>query len=175
MSVGRFVACVAFALSLCGLVRGGTLNVSFSTVASGSIVNLSQQGALDWVHWGLLTDSSVDRKGGVAPRISDFTTIDPSNGYTYVYQYSDNASGYTWSDGTPHMMVTNTTTGVWAYAANLSGTVQLGSGFRFTVPASTNSQILRVYVGTYAARGKFTASLSDNSAPAFASGIANSV
>jgi len=160
-----------FALS----ASAGTLSVSFNSVPAGSVVNLTTNGPLDWVHWGLFTETSIDRKGGVTPQISDFTTVDPSNGYTFVYQYADNYNGYSWTDGDPHMAVTNTTTGVWAYASGPGGVVLTGSGFRFTVPASTNTQILRVYVGTYAARGKFSASLSDNSAPAFTSSINNSV
>lgn len=156
-------------------VHGAQLNVSYSQMATGSVVNLSQQGALDWVHWGLFTESSIDRKAGATPLISDFTTVDPSNGYTFVYQYADNWNGYTWNDGTPNTAVTNTMTGVWAYSPGPGGNVMFGSGFHFTVRATTNTQTLRVYVGAYGARGKFSASLSDNSAPAFTSTMNNSV
>lgn len=138
-------------------------------------MNLTTNGVLDWVHWGLFTETSVDRKGSITPEISDFTMVDPSNGYTFVYQYGDNENGYSWTDGNPHMSITNTPTGVWAYASGGGGRVLTGSGFRFTVTASTNTRILRVYLGAYGARGKFTASLSDTSAPAFTSGINNSV
>ena len=158
------------------LVHAGTLNVSFSTISTGSVVNLTTNGALDWVHWGLFTETSIDRKGGAPQRISNFTAVSPSNGFTFVYQYADNWNGYTWGDGDPHMNVTNTPTGVWAYAANGARKVLTGSGFRFTAAASTNEQILRVYVGAFGARGKFTASLSDTSAPPYSSSTpANSV
>ena len=36
-------------------------------------VNLSAEGASDWMHWGLGTNTSVNRKAGVPPRIGDFT------------------------------------------------------------------------------------------------------
>ncbi len=169
-------SCVLVAFLATFSSRGGTLNVSFNSIAAGTAINLTTNGALDWVHWGLFTESSIDRKGGATPQISDFITVDPSNGYTFVYQYSDNQNGYTWTDGDPHMTVTNTPTGVWAYAPGAGGTtVLVGSGFRFTVAASTNAQILRVYVGAYGARGKFTATLSDNSATPYSSPINNSV
>src|SRR5687768_5188179 len=150
--------------------QAGSLSVSFASIPEGSTVELTSLGALDWVHWGLFTETSIDRKANVAPRISDFTPVHASNGSVYVYQYADNFNGYSWNDGTPHMTVTNTTTGVWAY-----GTPNIGSGFRFSVPASTNAQTLRVYVGAYAARGRFVATLSDNSATGYTNSMNTSV
>lgn len=155
--------------------HAGTLNVSFNSIPQGSVVNLTQEGVLDWVHWGLFTESSVNRKGSVTPQIGDFTPVHPSNNYTFIYQYADNWNRYSWSDGVPLMSVTNTPTGVWAYASGPGGIVLVGSGFQFTCTASTNLQVLRVYVGAYAARGKFTASLSDTSAPAYSSPVNQSV
>ena len=141
--------------------NASTLNVSFSSITTGSVVNLSQEGALDWVHWGLFTETSVDRKAGVTPQISDFTVVYNPVSYAYVYQFADNFNGYSWNDGTPHMSVTNTKTGVWAYGTPPPAT---GSGFRFTVPASTNLQTLKVYVGAFAGRGRFVATLNDTPA-----------
>jgi len=156
-------------------VSAGTLNVTFSSISTGAVVNLTTNGVLDWVHWGLETESSLDRKGGVVPQISDFTPVHPTNGYTFIYQYADNWNGYSWADGTPHLSITNTPTGVWAYSSGPGGVVLTGSGFRFNAAADTNVKVLRVYVGAFGARGKFTASLSDASAPAFSSQINNSV
>ncbi len=130
-------------------------------------MNLTVAGSADWVHWGLLTDTSIDRKVNVAPRISNFTPVAASGGYVYIYQFADNANGYTWTDGTPHLAVTNTTTGVWAYGVPAADT-----GFRFSVPASTNVQTLKVYVGAFAAQGKFVAFLSDASAPNYTNSTA---
>src|SRR5258706_5693483 len=56
--------------------------------------------------------------------------------------------------------MTNATNGVWAYDNTPKGT-----GFKFSVPASTTLRKLKVYVGAYAARGKFVVALSDGSAP----------
>ena len=154
---------------MCGLVaillvtgssaRAGSLTGSFASIPQGADVNLTVEGPVDWVHWGLYTESSLDRKAGVTPLISDFTVLYATNDYAYVYEFADNYNGYSWSDGTPTATVTNTPTGVWAY-----GVPTRGSGFQFTVPADTTLRTLRVYVGAFAARGNFEASLSDNSA-----------
>src|SRR5438876_6340886 len=147
------------------IVAAGTLNGSFSTIPSGTIINLTAAGPVDWVHWGLYTDTSVDRKASVTPQISNFNPVyntSDSNAYVFVYQYSDNLNGYSWSDGTPTASVTNTTTGVWAY-----GLPQMGTGFEISVPADTSIRTLKVYVGVFAAVGRFVASLSDGSAGSY--------
>jgi hypothetical protein len=170
----RRILCIVTMLA-CGLAapieaRAGTLSVSFNSMPAGTIVNLTAEGTTDWVHWGLFTDTSIDRKANVMPRISNFAPVDASNGYVYIYQYSGDYAGYSWNDGTPHMTVTNTTTGVWAY-----GVPAIGSGFRFSVAASTNLQTLKVYVGAFAAEGRFVAFLSDGSAPNYTNGVNSAV
>src|SRR4030095_7040396 len=124
--------------------EAASLNGSFASISQGSIINLSSEGDLDWVHWGLYTETSLDRKASVVPQISDFTLLDAPTGFAFVYQYSDNENGYSWSDGTPTASVTNTTTGVWAY-----GTPLIDSGFQGTAAADTVTRTLRVYGGTY--------------------------
>jgi len=149
--------------------QGATLAGSFSGIAQGSNVNLTAVGVLDWVHWGLYTDTSVNRKANVVPFIGDFTVVGNTNGFLAVYQYADNFNGYSWSDGTPIGAVTNTPTGVWAY-----GAPNLGSGFELTAPADTNARTLQVFVGVFRGRGSFQASLSDGSAAPYSnSALAN--
>lgn len=154
-----------------GLAEGkaaGTLAGSFAPIAAGSDVNLTIIGKLDWVHWGLHTAGSLNRKESVTPKIGNFSLVgDPfcSNCVLTVYQYGDNANGYTWYDGAPVTSVTNTTTGVWAYNYPMA----LGSGFQVEVPADTTLRTLQVFVGAYDAEGQLHAALSDGSAPAFTS------
>jgi hypothetical protein len=155
------VVLVTVVASICS-VSAGTLSVTFDSVPQGSVVDLTSEGKLDWVHWGLHTDSTLNRKAGVAPLIADFVRQDASNGFSYIYQYADNFNGYSWSDGFPETAVTNTTTGVWAF-----GTPLIGSGFLFTAPADTTPRTLKVYAGVYAGVGRLEVSLSDNSAPAY--------
>ena len=168
--LGRSVCwLVALILATGFCARAASLTGSFASIPQGADVNLTAEGSLDWVHWGLYTETSLDRKAGATPLISDFTILDATNGYAYVYQFADNYNGYSWNDGTPTASVTNTPTGVWAYGVPLRNT-----GFQFTVPADTTLRTLRVYVGAFAARGELEASLSDNSASAYSnSSLAN--
>jgi hypothetical protein len=146
-------------------LRAGTLTGTFHSIATGSNVNLTVSGKLDWVHWGLYTDTSVDRKASVMPQISNFTLLGDSNSFLAAYQYTDNSNGYSWYDGAPVASVTNTTTGVWAYGYP----VFIGSGFQIIVPADTAHKTLQVFVGAFAAAGKLQAVLSDGSASSFTS------
>ncbi|HKS38236.1 MAG TPA: Ig-like domain-containing protein, partial [Verrucomicrobiae bacterium] len=145
-----------------GASVAATLTGSFAPVDQGADVNLTAEGPLDWVHWGLVTETTVNRKASVTPVIGNFRVVDAPTGSAYVFRYADNYNGYSWRDGTPLASVTNTPTGVWAY-----DTPALGSGFEFSVPADTSVRTLKVYVGTFAARGEFTARLSGSSAPGY--------
>jgi hypothetical protein len=156
-------AAIAFPGSL--RVEAGVLSGDFAEVPEGSTVDLTREGTIDWVHWGLHTPSSLNRKAGVPALIGDFILQDASNGFAYVYQYADNYNGYTWYDGCPKAAVTNTPTGVWVY-----GIPTIGSGFRYEVPADVTERILKVYVGVFAGVGHFEAFLSDNSAPGYTNG-----
>lgn len=151
---------------LTGLVAtnlsAASLTGSLSATPRNSIVNLSAAGPVDWVHWGLYSEASLNRKAGVIPQISTYTAVaakDDTNAFVYAYQYADNYNGYSWNDGTPVQTMTETHTGVWAY-----GIPVVGTGFELTVPADITERTLKVYVGAYAARGQFEASLSDSSA-----------
>lgn len=152
---------VALTLVASGVERtsAATLTGTFTPIPQGSDVDLTVEGPLDWVHWGLVTETSVNRKAMVTPWIGNFQVVDATNGSAYVYQYADNYNGYSWQDGTPVVSVTNTPTGVWAY-----GTPNIGSGFEFSVPADTSVKTLKVFVGSFAARGRITVTLSDSSA-----------
>jgi hypothetical protein len=136
-----------------------TLTGSFVSIARGAVVDLTAEGPLDWVHWGLYTEASLDRKANVVEQISDLSLVAPSNFFGFAYQFGDNWAGYSWSDGTPDVSVTDTTTGVYVVGMN--------HGFQLSVPAGTTVKTIKVYVGAYGANGKFQASLSDNSAPAY--------
>jgi hypothetical protein len=156
------LAAIFGVLSCAKRTEGATLSASFSPVAQGAEINLTAVGAIDWVHWGLITETSANRKALVPPVIGGFKVVDATNGYAYLYQYSDNYNGYSWHDGAPVISVTNTPTGLWVY-----GIPNIGSGFEFSVPADTTLKTLTVYVGTFNAKGRFTATLSDASAPVY--------
>jgi len=165
MVLPRFILRFLVALTLVGIAAegtAGTLTATFTPIPQGTDVDLTVEGPLDWVHWGLVTETSVNRKAMVPPRIGRIQVVDATNGFAYLYQYADNYNGYSWRDGAPVVNVTNTPTGVWVY-----GTPNMGSGFEFSVPADTSVKTLKVYVGTFAARGRFTSTLSDTSASGY--------
>src|SRR5213594_2236944 len=170
MRFWRVVYVLAVGLLSSLATRGGSLSATFAGVPEGSTVDLTQEGAIDWVHWGLYTESSLNRKSGVPALISDFILQDDSSGFAYVYQYADNFNGSTWYDGWPEPAITNTPTGVWAY-----GTPTVGSGFRFTAPADTTVRTLKVYVGVFDGVGHFEAFLSDGSASGFTNGTLSNI
>jgi hypothetical protein len=145
---------------LSGVCFAGTLTGSFSPIAQGANINLTTEGKIDWIHWGLRNETSLNRKATVTSQISDFTVLYNTNlSFVSAFQYSDNFNGYSWADGRQESFVTNTTTGVYVVGGfNPNET----NGFQFTVPADTAPRTLKVYVGTYAARGRFQASLSDH-------------
>jgi len=162
---------VSFASLTClAPVQGATLTGSVTSIPKNTSVNLSTNGTIDWVHWGLFTESTVNRKAGVNPQIGDFSLLSAggSNSFTLAFQFSDNENGYTWTDGDPVAGVTNTTTGVWAY-----GIPSIGTGFELSVPAGTALRTLKVYCGVFAGAGRFTASLSDNSASDYTTSFSN--
>ena len=161
MWCARIVSAVVIGLGVAH-AHGGTLSASFESVPQGSTVNLSAEGKLDWVHWGLHTESSMTRKSDVEAQISNYRLIDTTNGFAFVYQYADNYNGYSWEDGYPAIAATNTPTGVWAY-----GTPALDSGFEITAPADATVRILKVYVGVFGGTGRLRAYLSDGSAAGY--------
>jgi hypothetical protein len=120
-----------------------------------SSVDLTSEGIADWVHWGLVTNTSIDRKAGVPAQISNFTPI----GTSTVQSYADNYSAFSWSDGTPTSEVNGSKTGVFITGAT--------NGFALTLTADTMPRKARFNVGNYAARGHFVAYLSDFSAPPY--------
>jgi hypothetical protein len=155
-------ACILAALLLTGTplrVEAGTLTGSFAPIASGSNINLTTLGKLDWVQWGLGGDYAVNRKASVG-LISDFTLLSrnfPGNplSFSSPYWLEDTSSSCSWQDGSPVVASTNNFTTVMAYSYPTAG----GSGFRITVLAETTTNILSVFVGTIAARGEFRATL----------------
>jgi hypothetical protein len=147
-------------LSSSAKLEAGSLSGSYSNLAFGSVVDLTAAGPADWVHWGLLSETSVNRKALVPAQIANYTPIVGVDGYVQYFRYADNWNGYSWTDGSPTLSATNTTTGLWAY----SYPVAEGVGFELTAPADARPRILKVYVGVFSGQGEINASLSDNSA-----------
>ena len=157
---------VLFALAFLSAARVSAAILTGSVAPPPASVNLTTEGLSDWIHWGLNNASDVDRKITGLSQISNFTTIGAG---TTVVRLTDSPSKASWIDGTPDLTVTNTPSGV--YINNFDGPAR---GFMFTVPADILSRVLKVYVGEFEASGTLTATLSDNSAPAYSQTLAGS-
>ena len=117
-------------------------------------LDLSVEGTTDWAHWGL-SGTSFNHKAGVTSQISDFTQI----GNRQAQQFTNNTTLYAWTGGTPTASASNVSTGLWMRGLN--------NGYQVTVAADTIPRTLKMYVGLWAAGGRFEASLSDGSAPVY--------
>jgi len=136
--------------------------------AAPASANLTTEGTTDWIEWGDKAASNNDysgdynRKANVTPQISTFNPV----GYGTESQSGGGGTVLTWSDGTPTKNGTNNGLGVFV-SGNGNNPPSSGSGFQFKVPANTSTRELRVYVDASKARGRLTASLSDNSGPVY--------
>ena len=93
-----------------------------------------------------------NHKAGVQQQISNYTLV----GAIAPTRYANNAIGYSWTDGSPVVSATNSTTGLFVTGA--------GGGFSLTLPADTSVRTLKVYVGAWRTQGRLVAHLSDGSA-----------
>lgn len=119
---------------------------------SPASVNLTTEGSADWTQWGLSNATTVNRKSGVPPQISNYTKI----GSGSVAKFDGNSVSYSWNDGAPTNSASSDS------AVYIMG---LNRGFELDIPADTTQRTLKLYVGVYAGQGRFEASLSDASAP----------
>ncbi|MGA2882860.1 MAG: hypothetical protein ABSG13_28250, partial [Bryobacteraceae bacterium] len=139
---------VSFNLTNVGV--SGSASLSGSGTSSSAAADLTAEGSADWVHWG---DGTVNRKAGVTPQLSTYTSVEGGG----VFTYGNDPRPVSWTDGTPAGSSANNTNGVF-----VPGT---GQGFSFTAPADTTTRALVVHVGGWLSAGQLTAHLSDNSAP----------
>jgi hypothetical protein len=132
-----------------GAAPGGVLALAQGDL--NATVNLTTEGTVDWAKWGVTLATSFDHKATGGRLIDDVVPAGSE------YRYTTDTITFSWSDGTPTAASAGTTTGIYG-----NGT---GAGFSFPVQASTAMRTLRVYVGGNGADARFTAHLSDGSAP----------
>lgn len=136
-------------------------------IVNPKIVDLTEEGLLDWANWGFGAEEWTDNsqythKAEVSPLINLDTIIVTNklkNDSPAKVYWSEEPTGnmFKWNDGTPTKIVNNLDAGIW-----MAG---VGNGFRISVPANTKKQYIKLYLGAWEAKGKLTVSLSDNSAP----------
>ena len=96
-------------------------------------VDLSAEGLADWVHWGLVNASSVNRKLAGGQRIGDFVPLLLAS---QPGRFGDARTRFGWSDGTPTASVSATTGGLF-----FSG---VGNGYELSVAARVDSNCCRI-------------------------------
>lgn len=137
---------------------GGSGSITGSSsykTGTSSLANFTTEGTGDWIHWGLSTSSSVNRKSGGGNQFSNLTTL----GGASLARFFGNALNWTtvsWTDGTPTTTQAGFPGGV--YTATTLG------GYQFTAPADTTTRLVKVYLGGSSSISQVTATLSDNSA-----------
>ena len=120
-------------------------------------VDLTTEGSLDWVHWGLGGVSSVNRKDAVTPQIdAALGVVGMASGLQSVDCCIE---PFSWSDGTPTAAVSDVIEGIFVDSANPSG-----DGLALTVAAGDSERTLQLYVGAWCARTRLEARLGDGSA-----------
>jgi hypothetical protein len=141
---------------------GGSLVGSYSTAAAS--YNLTTLGTTDWAHWGRGgTSKNFDHDKSGGSQISNVTKLGSGSygGYTY------SARKVIWTNGTPTASNSGDDGYIWANNA-------IGAGYSFTVPASTTSHTLYIYLGGASSGGTLTAHLSDSSAANYTATISGS-
>src|SRR5260370_14774876 len=68
-----------------------------SSAPAPAAVNLTSEGTADWVHWGLLSASYLDRKASVSPQISTYRLAAAG----VAQRYNQVLTSFNWTDGTP--------------------------------------------------------------------------
>lgn len=115
--------------------------------------NLTTEGNLDWMHFGLTTAASVNRKSGVPVRLT-YTKLNAD-----PFRFGDGPTlrpTHSWTDGSPT-----------AANAGFSGGIYfptLNSGYTITAPADTQTRTVKLHLGGWNSTGQIALALSDNSA-----------
>lgn len=120
--------------------------------ASPSVLNLTAEGELDWLHIGGVSESDWSYKRDVVNSIQ-YTPANPVN----MSQQKDNQMKVSWIDGKPVQSVTDST-----YGATF---VEAGNGWELKVPAGKQAKVLTIYTESLLADSILEAYLSDQSVP----------
>lgn len=123
-------------------------------------VNLEVEGTVDWMHWGLIDETSVNEKNG-GTELQDFEIIPNPAAIPNFGDFAFNtAAAVSWTNGTGPD-VTDTTKTIFFPNPDLN----VGEGISLVVPADVNEKTLKLYLGLYGARAKLRAYLGDSGAP----------
>jgi hypothetical protein len=137
--------------------RGATLSGSFTALPPGTTVNLAGEGKLDWGHWGQPTEWTYNHKYGMAQQIT-YSFVSDADYVDGPYLMNTGMSVFSWTNGTPTRLATNTPNGAFIVGDKLQGNTP--TGFQLQCLADTAPRTLKVYVANAGAPATFSASLS---------------
>jgi hypothetical protein len=150
---------------------GNELSVSVAP-ASGGAFNLTEEGSGDWVHWGLTSPSSVNRKSGVTPKIGDLIQVKSSA--VRWDKAPETRMTWVWTDGAPTVS-NGTGTRTFLQQGDTTGKTDnpgfIGRGFQFSVPADVRAQTLSVYLGGSRSSGRIQLFWGDSAEPAYEASV----
>ena len=130
-------------------------------VEPGSVLNLTEEGSLDWVH---ITGDEVNRKSG-SEGLIQWENLDPDSSLSTA---KDSAMGYTWTDGdTTPEQTDYTYTGVFNYRGIDTGTVEEDAGYRIMIPAADETRTLTFVSGIWQASAEIGITVNDNETPVY--------
>jgi serine/threonine protein kinase len=137
--------------------------LSGAQVSIASPLDLGTAGTLDWAHWGLNTPADFNHKDGVVQQISNVSII----GGGSVQRFPVSTTSFFWSDGIPTRIIGGTSAGIYISGVN--------NGFSLTLPASTTTHTLYIYMGVYQGRAQFSAAIKDTNRSYTSNALANGV
>ncbi|GGL89349.1 hypothetical protein ACN28G_02640 [Micromonospora sp. WMMA1923] len=121
--------------------------LAISRVEVPAIVDLTDAGARDWIHWGARGAESTVRKRAVPPSLVD------AGGRGDRAGHDTNPERFVWRDGAEMADQSGTSNGVHTCGA--------GNGFTLAVAGDGEVRTVRLFVGVWMARGQLAARLAD--------------
>src|SRR5438477_5376063 len=100
-------------------VTATQLTGSFAPLPSGSNVNLSAEGTLDWAHWGLTSATDFNHLATTNHYISNYSLV----GSVFPAAANSFPSACSWTNGTPIATASSTATAI--YVTGVSNGFQL--------------------------------------------------
>jgi hypothetical protein len=161
LSLSIRLACIALSLQGCGRVgfdaRGtgqdaatsdggkvgpdGAVAVMNAQLMRGTWgADLTADGPIDWIHFGLGALGARNRKQGVTPQISDYEHV----GGGVLSQEVGAGTTLSWTDGTPTATATNVPDCEIIDTPNPSG-----DAFRITIAAGATPRQITFYIGNW--------------------------
>ncbi len=148
-------------LTTSGVVSAATLAGTFYDPGA-NLINLSEEGTLDWGHWGLVTEWTYNHKSGVPEQITySFITVTGYPGFPgptidgVGYPRYGATTLFSWTDGTPTGAIDWTDGAVYMWGDILTN--KAAAGFHIECLADTSPRTLRLYLGQSWAKDAFIA------------------